>query len=76
MRQVNINYIFKQVIFGKGEGTNSITNNVEEKIAIILKLGKSHKKSDLTKMVGCKYNIMILTGYCKDNMTLTDRAIW
>ena len=39
-------------------------------------LENSHKKADLTKTTGYEYNVMKLTGYCQENRTLTDRAMW
>ena len=53
-------HIFKHVKIYKGEGMKSPTNSFEKKNAKILQYGKSHKKEDLSKLVGYGYYIMKL----------------
>ena len=75
VRQVVRQHIFKHLKFCKGEGKKS-ANNFDKKAAKVLAFGKSHEKADLTKTTGYEYNVMKLTGYCQENRTLTDRAMW
>ena len=76
VRMIIRTHIFKHVKFCKGEGTKTINNSFEKKTAKILKFGKSYQKVDLTKEVGYEYNIMRLSGYCEENRSVLDRALW
>ena len=75
VRKVVRQHIFKHLKFCKGEGTKS-ANNFEKKTKKDKAFGTSHEKADLRKTTGYEYNVMKLTGYCKLNRSLTDRAMW
>ena len=39
-------------------------------------MGKSHEKANLSKSIGYQYNIMKLSVYDEENVSLRDRALW